>query len=186
MRTFIHKDVIDPKICKEIIKFFEKNKKTAVKGKSDLSRSDCVNVDCKDSKDISIEPNLNIPPFNKYFKQQQLCLNNYMSIYQELNFNLAPFKICENVNIQKYEGLGGFKKSHCERSNYQSSNRLLVFMTYLNNAKNGGTYFKYQDYKTEAIQGDTYIWPSEWTHMHSGIVTKEVKYIITGWYNFFN
>jgi len=59
----------------------------------------------------------------------------------------------------------------------------LVFMTYLNTVKNGGTYFKYQDYKTEAIEGDTYVWPTEWTHMHSGIVTNETKYIITGWFN---
>ena len=56
-------------------------------------------------------------------------------------------------------------------------------MTYLNTVQNGGTYFKYQNQTTEAVEGDTYIWPTEWTHMHSGIVTNETKYIITGWFN---
>ena len=185
MRTFIHKDVVDSKTCKEIIKYFEKNKKIAIQGKSNLGTHKGVDINCKDSKEIPIEPNFNITPFDKYFQQLQTCLNNYISIYPELNYNVNPFKICEYVNIQKYEGGGGFKKSHCERSSHENSNRFLVFMTYLNNVKNGGTYFKYQDYKTEAIEGDTYIWPSEWTHMHSGIISRDVKYIITGWFNFF-
>jgi hypothetical protein len=36
-----------------------------------------------------------------------------------------------------------------------------------------------------AKKGLTMIWPTDWTHIHRGIVseTKE-KMIVTGWYNF--
>ena len=57
-------------------------------------------------------------------------------------------------------------------------------MTYLNNVKNGGTEFKYQKLKTEAKEGLTLIWPTDFTHTHRGLVAKETKYIITGWYTF--
>ena len=58
-------------------------------------------------------------------------------------------------------------------------------MTYLNDVKDGGTEFLYQNLKTKAEKGLTLIWPSAWTHTHKGIIspTKE-KYIITGWYAF--
>lgn len=179
MRTFIHKDVVSKNICKDIIKYYEKNKKNSVPGVIGKG----VDLNCKDSKDIYIRPDCKDFPFDQYFKELQICLENYMSIYRELCQDLSHFGMYENVNIQKYKGGGGFKKSHCERANPNSVTRLLVFMTYLNNAKKGGTYFKYQDYTTECIEGDTYIWPAEWTHMHSGIITNDTKYIITGWYN---
>ena len=55
----------------------------------------------------------------------------------------------------------------------------------LDDVKDGGTFFKYQNLKIPAKKGLTLIWPSEWTHTHKGEVssTKE-KIIITGWYNF--
>ena len=58
-------------------------------------------------------------------------------------------------------------------------------MTYLNNVKDGGTMFKYQNLTIPAKKGLTLIWPSDWTHTHKGQIsnTKE-KYIITGWYSY--
>lgn len=177
--TFIHKDVVDKKLCKDIVKYFEDNK-----DKSHISViGNKVDTSIKDSMDLVISANLMEYPFNEYHQQLQRCLQNYANTYTELNNFLGPYKVIENINIQKYNPGGGFKISHCERPHYDVSTRILVFMTYLNTVKNGGTYFKYQDYKTEAIEGDTYLWPTEWTHMHSGIVTNETKYIITGWFN---
>ena len=60
-------------------------------------------------------------------------------------------------------------------------------MTYLNDVKNGGTEFLYQNElnQKDAEQGLTLIWPAHWTHTHKGIISDEQeKYIITGWYNF--
>ena len=49
----------------------------------------------------------------------------------------------------------------------------------------GGTHFKYQKLTTPAKKGLTLIWPTDFTHVHSGQITKEhEKYIITGWFGF--
>ena len=57
-------------------------------------------------------------------------------------------------------------------------------MTYLNNVKNGGTEFINQKIITEAEKGLTLFWPSDWTHTHRGVVSKQDKYILTGWLNY--
>ena len=58
-------------------------------------------------------------------------------------------------------------------------------MCYLNDVEGGGeTYFKYFDKKFKPEKGNILLWPSEWTHSHSGLeVEKGEKYIITGWIN---
>ena len=46
-------------------------------------------------------------------------------------------------------------------------------------------HFKYQKLTTPAKKGLTLIWPTDFTHTHSGQITKEhEKYIITGWFGF--
>ena len=58
-------------------------------------------------------------------------------------------------------------------------------MTYLNTVTDkGGTEFYHQEMTTDAIEGNTVIWSSDWTHTHRGIVTQETKYIVTGWYTY--
>ena len=34
------------------------------------------------------------------------------------------------------------------------------------------------------MEGKTILFPSFWTHTHKGNITKETKYIITGWYTY--
>jgi len=59
-------------------------------------------------------------------------------------------------------------------------------MYYLNNAK-CGTRFHYQNRTIRARQGRLLIWPCGWTHMHNGVVPNiDPKYIITGWYSFYD
>jgi hypothetical protein len=59
-------------------------------------------------------------------------------------------------------------------------------MTYLNDVEDcGTTSFTHYDIEVKPQKGKTLIWPAEWTHAHSGnLVTKGVKYIITGWMHF--
>ena len=56
-------------------------------------------------------------------------------------------------------------------------------MTYLNDVEDGGiTNFAHYKIDVKPEVGKTLIWPSEWTHAHSGgIVKSGTKYIITGW-----
>ena len=62
--------------------------------------------------------------------------------------------------------------------------RLLVWMVYLNDVNDKGeTEFFYQHHFEEPKQGKLVIWPSDWTHLHRGIISPtETKYILTGWY----
>ena len=99
---------------------------------------------------------------------------------------MGTFRITESPAIQHYRPGGGFKMPHFERSNYANATRMLVWMTYLNDVKDGGgTHFVYQKHTFEARKGRTLIWPPDFTHAHHGVVAPtEHKYIITGWMNF--
>ncbi len=79
--------------------------------------------------------------------------------------------------------MGGFKKWHSERSNFQNQSRQLVFMTYLNSLSEGGeTEFFYQKVKIKPTKGLTLLWPSDFTHTHRGVpATNDTKIIATGW-----
>ena len=93
--------------------------------------------------------------------------------------DIGPF------NIGEYLPGGHFGNEHSERTSINTLHRLFAFMTYLNDVPNGGTHFKYQKLTTPAKKGLTLIWPTDFTHVHSGQITKEhEKYIITGWFGF--
>ena len=139
----------------------------------------------KISTDVSIATNTQHPALIAYMKE--LCavgLKNYCEKYDPFNH----IGIKEPWNIQHYAPNEGFFNWHCERTCYQSDQRALVFMTYLNDVTDGGeTEFYYQKKKIKAERGKTVIWPTDFTHTHRGIVSPtEHKYIATGWFNFFD
>jgi len=177
--TFIGGWYIDSKICRDLIKFYESKKHRQTDGRVGFG----VNKDIKDSKDISLAPSDSA--LDDYQVALNNCLKLYMKKYKETyNSYLKYDSYREFVNIQRYLPGQGYKNWHSERNCLKDTGRCLVFMTYLNNVKNGGTEFKYQKLKTEAKEGLTLIWPTDFTHTHRGLVAKETKYIITGWYTF--
>ena len=91
-----------------------------------------------------------------------------------------------DFNIQKYKPSQAYHSWHTERGGKKTSNRHLVFMTYLNDVKKGGeTEWYYQNLKIKPEKGLTVIWSADWTFTHKGYSTiDEDKYIITGWYEF--
>lgn len=179
--SFILQAKINEKICDDIIKYYCDNKASIVVGATGKG----IYKEVKDSSDIYIDPYNDTYPFNEYKKELQLCLEQYMKTYIETNTCLSYYTITEPYNIQKYKINGGFKKLHCERTGLINVRRVLVFMTYLNTIPNAGTYFKYQNFTSDCIKGNTLIWPSEWTHTHKSVVSdKYEKYIITGWWDF--
>ena len=176
--TFIQGWYIDPKICDSILNGF-KEVPSFAKFTSSLEKGNP-----KDSLDTRVDKYNFFPPFNKYRLALQKCLEDYVKLYPDL-LTLNRFDVSESYNIQYYKKGEGFKIWHSERQEVKFSDRLLVFMTYLNNVKDGGTMFKYQNLTIPAKKGLTLIWPSDWTHTHKGQIshTKE-KYIITGWYSY--
>jgi len=133
--------------------------------------------------DIRIHPNNFEPVMDEYRKHLQECLLKYIEKYPMVN-NVKGFNIFCDYVLQYYKPGEGYFLDHFENDHRGANlNRVLVFMTYLNDVPDGGTNFKYQRFTTPAIKGLTVIWPAYFTHVHSGQITKEhEKYIITGWY----
>ncbi len=186
--TFIGSWNIEPiLICDDLISYFELN---IAKQKNGVTAGG-LNLDTKDSVDITINPKDIILPgneaFKEYFDQLFQCFKNYEEKWTFLN------EISENLeigsfNLQRYKPGQHFKKIHTERSRIQNLHRIFAFMTYLNDVEEGGsTYFSHYDLEIKPQKGLTLIWPAEWTHAHRGNILKEgSKYIITGWINFAN
>jgi len=179
--NFIESYSINKKICKDLITLFEEIPEFHKDGAVGLGE---VKPEIKKSKEVSFKPYS--PHIEEYLKELSKCVNKYKSKYDSLN-DLTRWAIVENVKIQKYKPKEGYFRIHCERDAiHPYCDRLLVFMTYLNTIKEkGGTEFPYQNYTAKPIEGNTLIWPADYTHPHKGVIApKETKYIITGWYGF--
>jgi hypothetical protein len=169
----------DP-VIDEIIEFFEEEKDRQYEGYVFSVGKQEIRKDVKDSIDMMMPE----PLRSKYIQYLQKSLDAYLIKYSEANRAMA-FGVVNPVNIQKYNPGGGYKEWHCERGGPSTSDRHLVFITYLNDVKiEGGTEFMYQNCSVKAERGLTVIFPTDFTHTHRGIVAPhETKYIATGWYS---
>jgi len=181
MTNFIHTFYLnDLSICDELITYFHNNNEYKNQGKVGKGE---VKLDVKDSLDLKIYPSSTNKTIQNYYKNLQVGLTDYVYKFKMQDCKLHTV---EPMNIQHYKPGGGFKEWHFERDNANSGSvtRVLAFMTYLNDVKDGGTEWYWQNVKTEAIKGLSVIWPTEFTHLHRGIVSHtQEKYIITGWIN---
>ena len=112
------------------------------------------------------------------------CLLNYCNYYPYLgtcNF------VSSSALLQVTEPLGGgYHMFHCENAEWNTNNRMLVWMVYLNDVEGGETEFIYQGTKINPVEGRIVIWPGSFTHLHRGNPPKNTKYILTGWYQNIN
>jgi hypothetical protein len=172
-------------LCKEIIRFFDENKKLQKNG----ATASGTNYTNKKTTDISINPNDlkndKYKCFNSYIDELYKCFIDYQLQWPFLK------KMVKNVdigsfNVQKYSKGDHFSQIHTERADLKTSNRLFAWMTYLDSVEDGGTTnFLHYGIKIKPEIGKTLIWPAEWTHAHSGeILNSGEKHIITGWMNF--
>lgn len=186
MENFIRRyQISEKKACKDVIKWFEKNKELHSEGCMWLNGEVKVDKEYKESMDIALT-------MEAAYKHSELaivldflwdCVTKYI---QEFDYiDTFKFAHTEPLNIQKYNPPGGgYKKWHCERG--APSNRMLVWMLYLNTVNDkGGTEFKYLKHTEDATEGKLIIWPTDFTHLHRGVVSPtEEKYVMTGWYSF--
>jgi hypothetical protein len=145
-----------------------------------------VRKEWKDSSDKAMFFDSADNPISKLVLPKLLdCLQEYKKEHPELD-TLGLWQINTIYNAQRYFPGQFYAKIHCEAGGYTVSQRMLVWMLYLNNVKDGGeTEFPVLKQKTKAETGKFVIWPASWTHMHNGIVSKkEKKYILTGWFSF--
>jgi len=173
----------DLSICDDLINLFE-NSDNKILGET----SDGVDKNIKDSLDLqlSIDDIPNSPALEAYFKELIKAVNLYKEKYKFYDEKVNKWGLQHDFNIQKYKPSQAYHSWHCEKTNVFSSNRHLVFMTYLNDVKKGGeTEWYYQKLKVKPKKGLTVIWGADWTFVHKGHTTlNEDKYIITGWFEF--
>lgn len=190
---FIGEYQIEPEICDNLIALFKKCNERGIVQEGMLGTADggVVDKSKKDSEDLGIvvvpDDLLERYQMPAYYGALKNCVDQYINDYSALA-KVGPFIIGESPIIQHYKPGGGYKHEHFERTGWETATRMLVWMTYLNDVTDaGGTRFVYQDKEVSARKGKTVIWPSDFTHLHAGVVSPtQDKYIITGWLNFAN
>jgi len=183
--SFIFGWYLPHQFCDDVLKWHNDN--------PDLTREGgCLTKDGKPTRDkqykISSDKDFNIVASFSLYKKYMSFLNKgvqaYAKVYQPFNLN-GDITEKEGINFQHYKPGEGFKAWHSERLVMQKTTRVMVFMTYLNNVKEGGTEFYNQKLKVNAEKGLTLLWPADWTHTHRGIISEDQnKYILTGWLNY--
>ena len=185
LNNFIAGGYIKKQVCDNLIKFFE-NSPDKQTGKMSIKGEIKEFKKYKVSTDLIISPLDPSKVFQDYLKELNKALEIYKNKYNHCSFDKDFWTICETWNIQKYKPKEGFFEFHSERTSVNTMGRHLVFMTYLNDVKDGGeTEFFYQKLRVKPEKGLTIIWPADWTFTHKGITSPtENKYIATGWYSF--
>ena len=178
---FIYCENVLPKeSCDSLIRYFEDNKHLAGPGKMGVNT-------------LIGNTEMYLKPSDQYSyyglgKSVGKVIDSYSKIYPLVNTNMGSWTTFHTCQFAKFEPNKYYSHIHCENSFYgpDISARCFAWMIYLNTIKDGGgTEFIHQNFVTNPIAGDMYIWPAGWTHMHRGVnAPNECKYTITGWCNY--
>ena len=170
-------------ICDRLISYYD-TAKIKGPGKQGSSYSFHVDVNVKNSIDCPI---LDQQLLSDYILFLQESVNLYIKKYPFCDAYL-PWTIKEDFQIQHYLPGNSFSQWHTERGTGPTLHRHLVFMTYLNTVEEAGeTEFFHQKIKVKPEKGLTLIWPADWTFTHRGLPAPvENKFIVTGWFSFYN
>ena len=192
MTNFIYRreNALSKSLCKSFIDTFELDTENQTKGV--VRRGNKIGpYKGKTSTDISFTPNdLNRPRWKflltKLINALELGKRDYTQYFYRGMEMLDPWEIHHCFNMQRYLPGEGYSDYHCERAGLATYNRMGVWMIYLNDVYDRGwTEFYYQQHFEKAEAGKLCIWPTDFTHLHRGIISQtETKYVLTGWYSF--
>lgn len=116
----------------------------------------------------------------------QACYDEYTNKYSVLKDSSIRSSY---MKIQRTNPGGGYHVWHSEQGNFPHSNRVLVYILYLNTLPEesaGETEFLYIQRRIRPIENTLLIWPASYTHAHRGntVFSNINKYIVTGWFNY--
>ena len=178
----IYDDILSKEYCDIIINEYENNTERHQKG---LVGNGKIKSEIKKSTDINYSINEKCDTVSIILDTLEIAMDEYKNNYPDVDM-INKWGIETAFNVQKYKPGEGFFSTHCESVDLVSSNRVLVWMFYLNDVyDNGGTRFPTYDLTINARMGRLVVWPAYWTHQHHGISSEtETKYIATGWHVF--
>ena len=190
MKNLIYEYQYDPDKCDLFVELFHeaKEKGLTMPGLCGQHNSDSrVETNVKKSTDLyfALLDNSDIDPEKYKMKEFTEFIYGVIDNYLEdtrLNNIVGQLEFKEPLQIHHYAPGEGFYALHGDSATYKTSTRVLVFILYLNDVKDGGTFFPWQDYKSESKKGNMIVFPASYTHPHRGVVSyDEDKYILTGW-----
>ena len=179
----IYDNALSKKECEIIINQFEKSEQGPGKIWQDRILKEvpdykkCITLQDTTFDDGSVITNIVRPQLTK-------CLQRY-NFEQPQLIDLGYWNLDNEYVVQKYETEeDGYKDWHAEAAGSgPTSERILAWTFYLNNAKSGTEFMNYPTVR--AKMGRCVIWPAGWTHVHrGGTPNKGLKYIVTGWISY--
>ena len=179
-----YSNFIDSSLCKNIIDTFDYFQNIDAV----FCSGEQFNNTCAGRFDWSISLKVmqsHMPDLPQDFLNQQLSYawNEYSTIFGNLREFEPYYSLTQKV--QKTPTGGGYHVWHHENSSQDVSDRVAVWMIYLNDDYEGGeTEFLYYKKRIKPERGKLLIWPAGYTHAHrGGIVLSGNKYILTGWFH---
>ena len=177
----IHAEFVSDRSVQNCIKMYKKEGRRVQPGMSGPHGLVIPNV--KDSLDLGLHVN-EVQRLKIWHKEMHDIVDNYIRKFPILARH-HPWGYCDGINIQYYKAGGGYKKEHNESMANSTAHRIMAFMTYLTDTKDGGTEFTYLNWTAPCKKGLTLIWPVNYPYAHRGVVSeKDDKMIITGWLGF--
>ena len=177
MTTFIetYSDVLQRRVCKTLIEWFEDNPNFHVREE----------LGYKQSTDALMLIESNTYPSRIITEALSSCVKKYKSKYEVMDGMPHRWALSNHYRIQRYYPNEGYSEKHFEHSPTNYPNRMMAWMLYLNTLSDGGTRFPQHDLTVNADEGKMVLCPAYWTHVHHGIVSRtQTKYIATGWFEF--
>ena len=175
MPDFIFEGKIDPRICDNLLNFYETctyvNKRSyQATPNANVMEGGVFRGHGKSSTDLHLHMMFceNEWCLKEYFDSMDKVLDSFFDEYEYAGGLESRFS--DGFNIQRYAPGEGYTVWHFERSSgVDHKDRAFVWMTYLTDNPDGGTEWLYQDKYVAAEKGKTVIWPAEWTHTHRGL-----------------
>lgn len=176
----IHDEVLSPKLCRNIIKFFHKRPHLQFPGRTFGGHSPDIKLstdsyltpstpELRDDKERDKVRKYEVAVYEAYSK----ALKEYILSYDSLTNQWVSRKDT-GYQYQRYEKGVGKYESHIDGAPFilpPSNHRVLASVMYLNTVEvGGGTRFDYFDYTCDAVEGRIVTFPATFLHLHGGLV----------------